>query len=176
MPIRSFDDLIESARTMGPKRVALVAADQMEALQAASRAYAEGLAQFVLIGDAERIESLLAEEKLDLGSPEIIREDSVRRASQRGVDLARVGAVDLLMNGRAQPMHLIQIAVDPFSGLRTTQIMTDVAVFEIPGVDRLILVADVLVVPYPQLDEKMGIVQNAIDVAMALGVQTPPGA
>jgi phosphate butyryltransferase len=174
MPIRTFDQLIETAKERGPRRVVLVAADQWEALEAAALGYHEGLAEFVLIGNVERIETLLAEGRFELGFPEIIDEESPLRSAQRAIGMARSGEIDLVMNGRTQPGHLVRQANDPVAGLRVAgRLMTDVAVFEIPDMDRLILVADILVVVNPTLDDKIGIVQNAIDVALALQIESP---
>ena len=174
MAFRTFDQLITAAQEIGPKRVALVAAGQWEALEAAALGYQKGVGEFTLIGDIDKIETLLAEGDFDLGSPEIVDESSPRRAARCAVEMARNGQVDLIMNGRTQPGHLVRAANDPVIGLRTSgRIMTDVSVFEVPGVDRLIMVADILVVADPTLDDKVGIVQNAIDVALALGVEVP---
>lgn len=174
MTIRSFKELISAAKQVGPKRLALVAADQWEALEAADLGYREGLGSFILIGNVERIETIMVEGKLDIGMPEIIEEESPRRAAQLAVEMAREGKVDLVMNGRAQPGHLVRLAVDTVAGLRSpSRLMSDVSVFEIPDFDRLILVSDILVLSAPTLEQKLDIVQNAIDVARALGVEEP---
>lgn len=174
MPIRTFSQLLTAAQRLGPRRVVLVAADQWEALEAASLGYRKGLGVFTLIGNAARIESLLAEGNFDLGFPEIIDEESPRQAAHLAIELARSRQVDLVMNGRTQPGHLVRRANEPATGLRTPgRLMTDVSVFEIPGIDRLILVADILVVVNPTLEDKVGIVQNAIDVALALQIEKP---
>lgn len=177
MTIRTFGQLIAAAQQIGPKQVALVAAGQWEALEAAAVGYQNGLGEFVLIGNADRIETLLAEANFDLGVPKIIDENSPRRAARCAVDLAREGQVDLIMNGQSGPGHLARVVNDPVAGLRASgRMMTDVSVFEVPGVDRFIMVADILVVADPTLDDKVGIVQNAIDVALALGVEVPRAA
>ncbi|MGQ9517233.1 MAG: bifunctional enoyl-CoA hydratase/phosphate acetyltransferase [Anaerolineae bacterium] len=174
MAIRTFQELIQLAQSRGPKHVVLVAADQWEALEAAALAYQRGLAEFTLFGDVERIETLLAEGKFDLGFPEIIHEPSQRRAAERAVEMARNGLADIIMNAKAQPRHLVRVADDPVSGLRNGDyVMSDVAVFEIPNFDRLIFVTDILVCTSPDLQTKACIVQNAINVARALGVERP---
>lgn len=174
MAIQSFKELVQAARQRGPKRVVLVSAEQWEALEAAALAYQEGLAEFVLIGEVERIEALLAEGTFKLGPAEIVDEPSQRRAAERAVEMARAGAVDLIMNARAQPRHLVRVADDPVAGLRAgNAVMSDVGVFEIPGFDRLIFVSDILVATAPDLRQKAGIVQNAIHVACALGIERP---
>ncbi len=174
MAVRTFAELVQLAQTRGPKHVVLVAADQWEALEAAALAYQRGLAEFTLFGDVERIETLLAEGKFDLGFPETIHEPSQRRAAERAVEMARNGLADIIMNAKAQPRHLVRVADDPVSGLRNgDNVMSDVAVFEIPNFDRLIFVTDILVCTAPDLSAKACIVQNAINVARALGVERP---
>jgi phosphate butyryltransferase len=81
--------------------------------------------------------------------------------------------VDLLMNGRAQPVELMKAALDPKAGLRIGKLLTDVSIFEIPEFDRLILVSDVAIIVTPTLSQKIAIVQNAIDTAIDLGIQLP---
>jgi phosphate butyryltransferase len=173
MAIATLHEIVVLAKAHGPKRVALVGAGEVAALETAARAQREGLAEFVLIGDAPAIEALRAGGDLDLGNAEIVHEPSPRQCPYRAVELVLAGTVDLVMNGAVPPGFLVRAVLDPASGMRTGRVFSDVAVFEIPGIDRLIFISDVLVLPAPTLNEKMGIVQNAVDVARALGVELP---
>jgi phosphate butyryltransferase len=173
MSIRTFRQLLAEAQRVGARRVAIVAAEQRETLEAADQAYQAGLADFTLVGDGERLRQLLAETGFDLGDWTLAQADSPRRAAQRAIELALVGQVDMLMNGSCPPPYLLQLATDAGRGLRGGRLMSDVTVAEVPGVDRLIFVSDVAVIATPTLEQKIGIVQNAIDVARALGVETP---
>ena len=173
MTIRTFSQLLAEAPRAGARRVAIVAAEQEETLEAASLAYQAGLATFTLVGDGERLRRLLAEKGFNLGDWTLAEASSPRRAAQRAVELALIGQVDLLMNGRCPPPYLLQLATDAGRGLRGGRLMSDVTVAEIPGVERFILVSDGAVIATPTLEQKIGIVQNAIDVARALGVETP---
>jgi phosphate butyryltransferase len=80
---------------------------------------------------------------------------------------------DLLMNGRALPVELMKAALDGEKGLRIGKLISDVSLFEIPEVDRLILVSDVAIIVSPGLAQKVAIVQNAIDTAIELGIEQP---
>lgn len=173
MHVRTFAELIVAAQEVGPKRVVVVAADQEETLEAAGLAYRASLAEFVLVGDVERIHEAIARGNYELGAPQLIQESNPKRAAQHAIAMARAGSVDLVMNGGALPGHLIRAAMEPASGLRAGRLMSHVTVLEIPDADRLIFVSDAAVIALPTLEEKAGIVQNAIDVALALGVETP---
>ena len=171
--IRNFGQLLAAAKKRGPKRVAITTADQREILIAAAQAHEEALAECTLIGDEGAIRHLAAEEGLSLNGMEIIHEPNLRLAARRAVALVNSGQADLIMNGRAQAGNLFRAALDRESGLRVGKLLTDVAVFEIPGVERLIFISDAGVVVSPTLEQKVEIVQNAIDVAYCLGVENP---
>jgi phosphate butyryltransferase len=81
--------------------------------------------------------------------------------------------VDLLMNGRAQPVEVLKAALDSKTGLRIGKQLSDISIFEIPGFNRLILISDVAIIVTPTLTQKIAIVQNAIDTAIDLGIKLP---
>ena len=163
MGISTLSDLITVARSKGPKRVALVGAGQAEILASAVQAQQERLAELVLLGDRAVIEGFRREGRLALDGIEVVHEPSPRRCAYLALEMVRDGSVDLVMNGGAAPNFLVRAALDPAVGLRAGRTLSDVSVFEIPGLDRLILVSDILVVATPSLEDKVGIVQNAIE-------------
>jgi len=171
--IRNFRQLLEAAQAREPQRVAVAAADQPQTLIAISRARDMDLAHPILVGDEGAVREMAGAEGLSLEGMKIIREPQPRLAAREAVRLATDGQAALVMNGRAQPGDLLRAALAPESGLRMGRLLTDVSVFEIPGFDRLILVSDIGVVISPILEQKVEIVQNAIDVARALGVEQP---
>jgi len=173
MAITSFAQLVEAARTKGTKRLAIAASHEPATLMAARRAYEEGIAVPILMGDVELIKKLASEHRLSLDEFRLIHEPNERLACARVVEMARNDEVDLIMNGLAQPGHLLRAALDREKGLRTGKLVTDVSIFEIPGRDKLLFISDIGVVVSPTLEEKVSIVQNAIDVAHALGIECP---
>jgi phosphate butyryltransferase len=94
-------------------------------------------------------------------------------AAYLAVEMVHSDQADLVMNGRALPAELMEAALDRDKGLRIGKLITDVSIFEIPNFDRLIFVSDVAMVVSPTLAQKVAIVQNAIDTAIELGVETP---
>jgi phosphate butyryltransferase len=87
--------------------------------------------------------------------------------------MVRAGEADVIMKGSLGTAFLIQAALDREKGLRQGKLFTHVAVYEIPGFNRLLLISDGGVVIAPDLYEKIEIVQNAIDVAHILGIGEP---
>jgi phosphate butyryltransferase len=173
MAIRNFAQLMEAAMSRAPKRVAIVGGGQRQTLRAVHRAGRMGLAECVLIDDEARIKELAGEQGIELDDVGIIQEQDMVEAAYRAVAMIHAEQADLVMNGRALPVQLMKAALDREKGLRIGKTISDVSVFEIPDVDRLILLSDVAIVVSPTLAQKVAIVQNAIDTAIELGVQEP---
>ena len=173
MPIKSFDQLLAEARKKGPRRVAIVFAHEPNTLQAVHLAHEKNLAECILIGDAAAIHETAAAQGLNLEPAQIIQEAYPDEAARQAVELINTHQADLAMNGLAQPRYLIEAALDRTNGLRTGRLLTDVSLFEIPNMDRLILISDIGIVVSPTMEQRTGIVRNAIEVAHALGIELP---
>jgi phosphate butyryltransferase len=173
MTIRNFAQLIEAALERGPKRVAIVGGGQRQTLRAVRMARSKGLADIILIDDPERLQAIADLEGIDLTGLQIVEEGGMVEAAYKATAMIHAGDADLLMNGRALPVELMQAALDREKGLRIGKLMSEVTAFEIPDFDRLIFVSDAGVVVAPDLQQKVQIVQNAIDTARELGVEQP---
>ena len=173
MTIRNFAQLIEAAMGRGPKRIAIVGGGQRETLRAVRMARSMGLADCILIDNRDRLLSIAREQEIDLTAVEIIEEEHMVEAAYKAVAMIHAEKADLLMNGRALPVELMQAALDREKGLRIGKLMSEVTVFEIPDFDRLLFVSDVFLVVSPTLAQKVSIVQNAIDTAIEVGVEQP---
>ncbi|MGQ9597835.1 MAG: bifunctional enoyl-CoA hydratase/phosphate acetyltransferase [Anaerolineae bacterium] len=173
MAIRNFAQLLEMALERAPKRVVIVGAGQRQTLHAARLARGMGLAHCILIDDPLRLQSVATREGIDLAGMEIIEQGDMIEAAYQAVAMIHAEEADLVMNGRALPVELMKAALDKEKGLRIGKVLSDVSIFEIPDVDRLILVSDVGMVVSPTLAQKVAIVQNAIDTAIALGIEQP---
>ena len=172
-PIRTFAQLMEEARTVGPKTVAIAAAHEAEVLMAVVDAQQQGLANAALVGDRKAIESMAKEHHLDVSRMMIVHEPNPKLAALRVMELVNLGHADFAMKGKIETGDFLRAALDREKGLRIGQLLTHVGVFEVPGFDRLIFVSDAGVVVAPEMEQKISIVQNAIDVAHKLGVETP---
>ncbi len=172
--IKNFVELVEMAKRKGAKWVAVVAPHDQSTLLAVSRARKGGLAYPVLVGGPAVMAEIAREKGIDLAGMTVVDEPHPKLAARRAVELVKNGQADLVMNGLAQPRYLLEAALDE-KGLSTTTgcLLANVGVFEIPGLDRLILVCDIGVVVSPTLEQRATIIQNVIEVAHRLGIEEP---
>ncbi|MGB8769306.1 MAG: phosphate acyltransferase [Candidatus Korobacteraceae bacterium] len=172
--IGDFSELRLRAQPLGPKRVAIVAADDEVALTAADGALHLGIAIPVLIGNEGKIRrkaeslGLLA---LVAGAEFVSADDAAAVATL----MAREGQVDLLLKGHLRTDELLRAALDKQSGLRTGRLLSDVLLYEekLGGAIRLVGITDGGLNVLPNLEQKKQIVQNAVEVMRALGRSRP---
>ena len=172
--IRNFAELLERAQQLGPKKVAVVAADDEVALTAASSSLWMGIAVPVLIGDADKIRA----KAQSLGLMDLAtRGEFVASAnpSTTAAQLAGEGKVDILLKGHLRTDELLHAMLAKEAGLRTGRLLSDVLLYEdrLAGEVRLVGITDGGLNVAPNLDQKKQIVQNAIEVMRCLGLARP---
>jgi phosphate butyryltransferase len=173
MAITTFAQLMEAAREIGPKTVAIAAAHDKEILLAAQDAEAQDLAECILVGDRAVITCIAQEDSIDIRRMMIIHEPEPNQAARKVMELVRLGHAQMAMKGKIETGDFLRAALDKQVGLRLGRLLTHVGIFEIPGFDRLLFVSDAGVVVAPTMEQKIEIVQNAIFVAQRLGVEQP---
>jgi phosphate butyryltransferase len=173
MAITTFAQLMEAAREIGPKTVAIAAAHDKEILLAAQDAEAQDLAECILVGDRAVITCIAQEDSIDIRRMMIIHEPEPNQAARKVMELVRLGHAQMAMKGKIETGDFLRAALDKQVGLRLGCLLTHVGIFEIPGFDRLLFVSDAGVVVAPTMEQKIEIVQNAIFVAQRLGVEQP---
>jgi phosphate butyryltransferase len=173
MPIRTFAELLEEAKAHGPKTIAVAAGHQSEVMLAGLDAEEAGLAEVILVGDSDKIRQIAAEEEFDITRMGVVHAPRSRDAAYEAMKLVSEGQADLAMKGKVETSDFLRAALSKDLKLRTGRLFTHVAAFEIPEFDRLIFISDAGVVVAPNLEQKVQIVQNAIDVARGLGIALP---
>ena len=172
--ITNFAELRRRAQPLGPKRVAVVAAEDEVALTAADGALHLGIAIPVLIGNERKIRAKA--EALGLSSliagAEFVSADDVATVA---IHMARDGHVDLLLKGHLRTDELLRAVLDKQAGLRTGRLLSDVLLYEdkLAGEIRLVGITDGGLNVLPNLEQKKQIVQNAIEVMRCLGLARP---
>jgi phosphate butyryltransferase len=127
----------------------------------------------VLVGDWPAAEAIIHQRHTDLRDIRFIHEPDPRRAARTAVSLAREGRADILVKGRIHTAELLSTALDRHSGIRNRRLLSHVAVFELPGVERLIYLSDSGVVLDPDVYQKLEIIQNAVRVCHTFGLERP---
>ncbi|MFU8779037.1 MAG: bifunctional enoyl-CoA hydratase/phosphate acetyltransferase, partial [Roseovarius sp.] len=164
-------------RVPGMTRAALVTAvvcpEEPNSLGGALLARAHTLIAPVLIGDPVRIAAAAQELGADLAGIEIIAEPDPEAAARRAVALVQAGRAGAVMKGHLHTDQLLRAVLDKAAGLRTGRRLSHVFVMDVPGLAHLLLVTDAAINIAPDLRAKMDIVQNAIDLALSLGIELP---
>ena len=142
-------------------------------LLAAVNAASAGLIVPVLIGPAARIQAVASAVGADISGFRLVDTPDSRAAAAQAVALARKGEVTLLMKGDLHTEELMHTVVDSEIGLRTARRISHVYLMDVPDYSRLLLITDAAINITPTLQEKVSIVQNAIDLAHMLGVAQP---
>jgi len=173
MAITTFAQLIDEAKKVGPKTVAIAAAQEKEILLAAQDAEAQELCECVLVGDRAVIKEIAQENSIDIRRMMVIHEPKPKQAARKVMELVHLGHAQRAMQGKSATGDVLRGALDKEVGLRMGRLLTHVGIFEIPGFDRLIFISDAGVVVAPTMEQKIEIVQNAIYVAQRLGVEQP---
>ena len=172
--IGSFFELRRRARDFGPKRLAVVVADDEVALLASADALQLRIAQPVLIGDGSKIRAKAAELGLSdlLAEAEFVTADDAALVASR---MARQGEVDILLKGHLRTDELLRAVLDKAAGLRTGRLLSDVMFYEdvLSGRPRLVGITDGGLNVAPGLEQKRQIVHNAIAVMRSIGLARP---
>jgi phosphate acetyltransferase len=142
-------------------------------LAAALAARDRGLIEPILVGPAEKIRVAAEAVGLDLTGLPIDDTAHSHAAAARAVELVHRAEAAAIMKGSLHTDELLAEVVAKDTGLRTARRISHVFVMQIPGRERLLLVTDAAVNIDPTLEDKADIVQNAIDLAVTLGIDSP---
>jgi phosphate acetyltransferase len=142
-------------------------------LKGAVEAAELGILQPILVGPRARIEAVAAQFQLDIASYELVDAPHSHAAADLAVQLAREGKAEMLMKGSLHTDELMGAVVRTGTGLRTERRISHAFIMDVPSLDRAIIVTDAAINIFPTLEDKVHIVQNAIDLARALGFEQP---
>ncbi|HWH39707.1 MAG TPA: phosphate acetyltransferase [Usitatibacter sp.] len=169
-----YERLIEKARELEPVPTAVAYPCDESSLRGAVEAQRSGLIQAILVGPHKRIHEVAAKAKIDLGGfEEIDTEDNEAAAAAAAVQLASEGRARMLMKGSLHTDAIMAAVVRREAGLRTARRISHCFVMDVPAIDRAIIVTDAAINIFPTLEDKVDIVQNAIDLCHALGRPKP---
>ena len=170
---KNFDDLLLKANEISNKKVAVAVAQDEPVLEAIKLAKEKGIADAILVGDKEKIRKIAEKIDMDLSDYEVVNEVNVTKASLEAIRLVSTGKADMVMKGLVDTATFLRSVLNKEVGLRTGKLMSHVSVFEIEGIDRLILLTDAAFNTYPDLKGKIQILNNSVGVAHACGIKNP---
>lgn len=165
--------LLQNCAGLAPVRCAVVHPCDRDALRGAIEAAQRGLIEPVLVGPEAKIRATAQTENIDLAPYRLITTEHSHAAADTAVDLARTGEVEALMKGSLHTDELMAAVVRSATGLRTARRISHAFVLDVPTYPRALLITDAAINIAPSLTDKIDIVQNAIDLAHALGCTQP---
>jgi phosphate acetyltransferase len=168
-----FDELMKKTAPLPPVRTAVVHPCDALSIKGALLAGEKGMIIPVLVGPKAKIEAAASEAELDLSGIEIVDVPHSHAAAERAVALAREGNVGMLMKGKLHTDELLEPIVNKETGLRTERRMSHVFALDVPNYPKPLFISDAAINIFPDLSTKRDIVQNAIDLALALGIAIP---
>ncbi len=171
--VTRFDLLVERAQQRPAISVAVCYPETIVALAGAIQASEEGLIKPILVGPQDRLSRLAQVNKLEIGACEMIDIPDEIEAARVSVELCRSGRANALMKGSLHTDIFMRPVMAKETGLRTTRRISHTFVMETPAYSRILLITDAAINILPSLEDKVDIVQNAINLAHILGVPQP---
>ena len=174
MELQSFAQLHQRLVQRKNKQVLAVAgAADVHVLEPVVAAQSRGLIDVVLVGDKEKICSVLTEMGSHAGTFEIVQPNVDESDAQAAVRIVRAGGANVLMKGMMETSDFLRPVVNRDSGLGTGRIMSHFGIHELKGYRKLIAVTDAAMCTFPDLEKKKGIVSNVVEAYRALGYSMP---
>ena len=157
---KNFKELFSHLKAIKTKKVAVAVAQDEPVLEAIKLANDRNIVEAILVGDKDKIEKVAEKLDMDLNSFQIVHEKDSKKATLKAMELVSTGQADMVMKGLVDTATFLRGVLDKEVGLRTGKLMSHVAVFEIEGIDRLVLLTDAAFNTYPDLKAKAQIINN----------------
>jgi phosphate butyryltransferase len=173
MVLKSMSDLKGIVAGKPKKKLVLAAAQDQHSLSAVLRAWKDEIIEPILIGDKEAIQNICAENGYDISGLRIIHESSTDMAVEMAVKMLSTKQADILMKGKVGTSTLLKSVLNKEWGLRTGNLLSHIALFEVDTYHKLIFVTDVAMNIAPNLKDKIAIVNNSVAFLLRLGYVKP---
>ncbi len=168
-----YDRLLSAAQELPALPTAVIHPCDASALEGALSARDLGILEPVLVGPRSRIEDAAQAAGLDIEGLEIVDTPHSHASAEQAVHLARDGRVNALMKGALHTDEVMSAVVSKANGLRSERRMSHIYVMDVPAYSKPLLITDAAINIAPDLQAKADMVQNAIDLARAIGIEEP---
>ena len=172
-PHEKYERLLGMAKSLPALRTVVAHPCDKSSLAGAVEAARLGLLVPLLVGPAARIRGAAAEAGLDISPYEIVDASHSHAAAECAVALVREGRAAALMKGSLHTDELMGAVVDRQKGLRTSRRLSHCFIMDVPAYAEPLIITDAAINIAPTLEEKVDIVQNAIELAQAMGMAKP---
>ena len=168
-----YERLLARCEGLAPVPTAVAHPCELTALEGAVEAAEKNLIAPLLVGPATKIKEIAESANIDLGDLPIIDVPHSHAAAAKAVELIREGKAEILMKGSLHTDELMAAVVSREGGLRTSRRISHVFIMDVPTYHKVLIVTDGAINIAPTLEDKVDICQNAIDLAISLGLEKP---
>ncbi len=165
-----YQRLIEAAQKQSAIKVAVAHPCDEFSMRGAAEAMRLGLIEPILVGPVERIRRTAEEIGFDIRNLELVDAEHSHAAAEKAVELVRTAGAEALMKGSLHTDELMGAVVSKTGGIRTARRISHCFIMDVPGRADALIITDAAVNIAPDLDAKVDIIQNAIDLAHAMGL------
>lgn len=174
MVLKNFDELVEKVKSFPQqKRVIVAAAGDEHTLEAVFHAQKEGIVKPILVGDKNIIENLLRTLEVTVSNNDIYDIPDADEAAKKAVALIHEGIGDFIMKGKLETAQILKPVVNKETGLGTGRVMSHFVINELPHYHKLLVTSDGGMMTYPTLEQKKDIIENSVEIMLALGYVNP---
>lgn len=171
--LRNFQELKKLVLKRLKKIVAVSCANDWHTLEAVFKAHEDGLLDYILVGDENKIREIAHEHGIDDFSGNVINCTDEKESAEITVRLVRDGKADFLQKGLMQTKTILKAVLNKEYGIPTGNLMSNVALLEIPGYHKLVGVTDGGMIMYPTYEQKEGMIKNAVRMFNYMGYDKP---
>jgi phosphate butyryltransferase len=168
-----YEQLLERCKKLEPISTAVAHPCEQTALEGAIDAGEKGLIKPILVGPEAKIREIAAKHGIELGRTEIVDAPHSHASAAKAVELVRQGQAEILMKGSLHSDEILGAVVAKETGLRTGRRISHVFIMDVPTYHKVLIVTDAAINIAPTLEDKVHIIQNAIDLATSLGLARP---
>ncbi|MFH0864863.1 MAG: phosphate acyltransferase [Bacteroidota bacterium] len=175
MAITKLAQMFVVLKSKTKKRLVAAYANDSHTIGAVSAAIDKGIVEATLVGDEATIKKVCTEHKIDVKKFKIVQEADEMKATVKAVELINKGEGDVLMKGLVTSDKYMRAILDKEKGLMSgpKAVLSHVSCIETPNYSKLIIVADVAIIPAPDLTQKIAMTNYLIETAHALQIENP---
>ena len=173
MVLKNMNDLRRLVEGGPRKKLVLAAAQDQHSLGAIIKAWKDNIIEPILVGDKEEIESICQSNNYDITGIRIVHEPNIEKSVETAVRMVSSKQADILMKGKIGSATLLRCVLNKEWGLRTGNLLSHFALFEVETYKKVIAVTDVAMNIAPTLHDKIAIVNNSVACLNRLGYTMP---
>ena len=161
------------AASRGKSAVSVACAEDLHVLEAAKEAMEQNIADFIFVGDEEKIRKIANDLDFDVSRALVVNELNPEIACKKAVSYVNAGEAGALMKGLVDTSVIMKAVLNKVDGMRIGKKLSHVAVFECATYHKLLFITDAAINIAPTLDEKAEIIENAVIAVVNLGIKSP---